>query len=152
MIIAAGPSFFCTFLLVLAASFGMHAQSNLAAMVIDESNGEALPYVVVSDLRTKYSTYSDALGMVSIPDVQAGDSIVFFSIGYQKKYIVFQPQTSNGVIAMTPVTYDLKELVIRANDTFLYDLIEKAQRNAPKETAVAKTYFQLGTKVNEQQV
>ncbi len=130
----------------------MHAQSNLAAMVIDESNGEALPYVVVSDLRTKYSTYSDALGMVSIPDVQAGDSIVFFSIGYQKKYIVFQPQTSNGVIAMTPVTYDLKELVIRANDTFLYDLIEKAQRNAPKETAVAKTYFQLGTKVNEQQV
>jgi hypothetical protein len=152
MIIDIGKTFLCTLLLALVASFDLHAQSNFAATVIDESNGEALPYVVVSDLRTKYTTYSDALGKVTIPDVQAGDSIVFFSIGYQKKYIVFQPQTNDRRIAMTPVTYDLKELVIRANDTFLYDLIEKAQRNAPKETATAKTYFQLGTKVNEQQV
>lgn len=152
MILDKGKTFFCTLLLALASSAGLRAQSNFAATIIDESNREALPYVVVSDLRTKYTTYSDALGMVSIPNVQAGDSIMFFSIGYQKKYIVFQPQTRYSEIAMTPVAYDLKELVIRANDTFLYDLIEKAQRNAPKETTAAKTYFQLETKVNEQQV
>ena len=130
----------------------MYAQSGFSVSIIDKSTREALPYVLVRDLRTRHTTYSDAQGKAHLPDVQEGDSILFFAIGYEKQYIVLQPQTRNDIIAMTPITYNLKELVIRANETYLYDLIEKAQRAAPKETTAAKTYFQLETKVNAQQV
>jgi hypothetical protein len=116
--------------------------------VLDSASNVALPYVSVANEKTQEGWLANADGFVNLPC----DSIAEFTftyIGYTTVKISCQALIGNNTVKMIPYINELNEVVVIADDGYLYDAIDKARKklkSAKKENA--KSYLQIETERN----
>lgn len=116
----------------------------LKARVV-ESNGNAiLPFANVFNKRALTGTAANYEGYFELPGNQLGDTIVISYLGYIDEVLVLTNNTPNE-IALDPSPALLGEVVVIADNDYLYQMINQARRNKSTRTRSSKTYFFLET-------
>lgn len=110
-------------------------------LVVDSITGESLPFATLSGERSKFLT--DDNGMVSLKQKQGNFKVSY--VGYEKKSFSFNSLDSSLTIRMSPVRYDLEEVLVRPHREkyskknnpavdFVNLLREKAQDGNPEDS------------------
>lgn len=128
--------FFLTIVLFFALTAG-YAQT-LKGIVADAVTGKTLSPVVVLNVRTGISVYTDDDGQFSL-HAQSGDKIALTFIGYKTMQWTMPPGI--GVIQqrieMEPLSYQLDEFVIRTRNYTAYQL-DSLERSSTYQRALAR--------------
>lgn len=99
-------------LLLLLASGGSAAQE-FTGIIKDKYSRNHMPRVSVQTPSTR--TYPDANGKFTLRDVQPGDTVTFFSIGYlELNHVVSELDTAGLLISMQPISIMLAEVQVKA--------------------------------------
>lgn len=134
-------------LLALAASTTAQTSVDLRAVVVDSLTAEPLPFANVYNTRSRSGTAATEDGLAVLPDNRPGDTLVVSYVGYRSRRVVLHTSTPR-TIALAPLTSELGEVVVRAGDDYLFDLLRAARRNRFTPSQEAKTYFFLETEVD----
>lgn len=126
--------------------------SEISGSVYDALNEELLPFVSVSKTRDNKGTITDFDGNFTLKNVNPGDTIRFYYIGYKPAQIVVGTGVSIGKIYLEPEELLFDEVVVLADNRFLYELISDAAKRRPKANHTAKTYFELETFEDDKQL
>lgn len=127
-----------TFLLTCSC-FSAGAQT-LHGLITDAQTGKPLSPVVVINLRTGRSVYTDDKGQFALP-AQSGDKIGLSFIGY-KTIQWLMPPTSGATlhrIGMEPLSYELEETVIHGHNRTQYQL-DSLERQSTYQRALAREH------------
>lgn len=119
--------------------------SGISGSVYDALNEELLPFVSVSKTRDNKGTITDFNGNFTLKNVNPGDTVRFYYIGYKPAQIVVGTSVSVGNIYLEPEELLFDEVVVLADNRFLYELISDAAKRRPKGEHTSKTYFELET-------
>ncbi|XZF12680.1 carboxypeptidase-like regulatory domain-containing protein [Chitinophagaceae bacterium MMS25-I14] len=110
----------------------------LKGLVVDGENGKALWPVVVVNVRTQQSTYTDDNGEFTIP-AESGDQVAFSYIGY--KTLQFKMPPTLGIsqqrIIMHQLSVQLKEYIVRPKNYTKYQ-IDSLERRSTYSRALAR--------------
>ena len=79
---------FYLFLPILFFSSHIFAQNEVKGVIIDLQTQELLPFVHIVNLSKKKGVISDELGAFKISNLDAGDTLSFSSISYEKKNFI----------------------------------------------------------------
>lgn len=123
----------------------------IAATIFGEDINSQLPFATVFNKQSSNGTASNLEGYFVLPNNQQGDTIVISYLGYENKEIVITgnfPKT----IRLTPITSMLDQVVVVADDDYLYDFVSKLRKKKRTKTRNSKTYFFLETKINDASV
>ncbi len=120
----------------------------ITARIVDELSQEPLAYALAYNLRSESSTSSDAVGMLSLPRCQVGDTILVSYLGYQDFSLV-TTDVINYTVEMTSRKNILSEVVVTADDSYLYEIVHKIKKNSHTTSRQSKTYFYLESLVND---
>lgn len=143
-------------LFLLVYTVFVYAQVNVGqeikSKVIDSKTGESLIYANVYNINAQRGTLTDHNGFFKLPEYTFGDSIKISYIGYYDTIIIAHPNQTEK-ITLKPKVELLKEVLVYADDDYLYDLLAKIRRNYLFSNAIersskfrtAKTYYQLET-------
>jgi hypothetical protein len=97
-----------------SASFGQDIV--LKGKVIDQKTNAAIAYSVAEIMALKTGAYSDSTGkfVISVPEKNIGDSIEFYSLGYERKKFRISDLTKveGNVIELKPTYVNLNEIVV----------------------------------------
>ncbi|WP_255474153.1 SusC/RagA family TonB-linked outer membrane protein [Pontibacter qinzhouensis] len=97
---------------MLILSVGVHAQQRLVSgKVAEKVTGEALPGVTVRVKNANQATTTDAEGRFALM-ADAGQVLVFSSIGYSQQELPVMPKTSTLSIALEVSSNNLAEVVV----------------------------------------
>jgi hypothetical protein len=136
------------FFLFAAFSLQVYGQTSVEGLVIDSKYGTPLPYCPVVVKKSSKGTLTNAEGRFRIA-VQPSDTLVLSYIGYQRKQLPVSGLDQPLIIPLLESALQLREVVVRAGDDYLFELLEKC-RNKMLATKVekSKVYFELETSVN----
>jgi len=88
----------------------------ISGRVISATNGEPIPYANIVNLSKSTGTVSDPFGIFQIP-MAAMDSLYISAIGFAtlrtKVYFLAGSDTSRRLFYLSPVSYPIKEIVVR---------------------------------------
>lgn len=119
--------------------------------VIDDSNGDPLPYVNIIQISSKRGTITNSDGFFRFEIVKNKDSLQFSFIGYQT--LVFLPgEINTQVIRLKPEVNLLNMVTIHSSTDFLNIMIQKARKTETNTRKTAKTYFSLSSHIEGQRV
>lgn len=120
----------------------------------------------VKDLKTKYplsfcniavkgnsrGTISNKEGLFQIPVDKGKDTIMFSYLGYEMKVIPAASLCDGTIIFLNPKEIVLQELVVHADEDYIYNIIEKCRKNLKTDNneAESKVYFGLETQIKNQ--
>lgn len=108
----------CAALLVTHAFAVTPADSTkvISGRVVSASNGEPIPYANIVNLNRSTGTVSDPFGIFHI-SMAAMDSLYISAIGFAtlrtKVYFLAGSDTSRRLFYLSPVSYPIKEIVVR---------------------------------------
>ncbi len=88
----------------------------LTGVVVDEDNGERIPYATVQVQGLSSSATTDANGRFTLPRVPADTvALVVTYIGYEKKFVDLEPAPDNPSlrVELTPQRHEIAEVFIR---------------------------------------
>ncbi len=126
------------------------ATFNKRGVVIDAETKDPLPYVSIFTLQQRHGTLSRQDGSFEISDLRAEDSVVFNFTGYQKQTILAS-EIPDTIQLETP-TQLIGAVSVISNNSILYDMLARAKQTKSTERVKAKTYFELETFENDQQL
>ena len=122
-------NFYLIIFLLTLAVFTANAQSsldhepvaftiNISGEIIDQENGEAVPYVNIINKNTDQGTTSDLSGKFNIPVSQA-DTLIFSAVGFDKYTLVVANENVKDnqlkvKILLEPSTYELSPVNVYA--------------------------------------
>lgn len=139
-------SVFC----IIFTTFGFSQVSlpnySLRATILEEGTQKPLPFATVYNQRTERGTASNIDGIFELPKNQIGDTLLISYIGYQDREIVIGKVTPNQIY-LQPRSAEIEEVVVRASDEYLYDMVAKLRKNRQTDQESAKTYFFLESKL-----
>jgi hypothetical protein len=119
-------SFWC----ITNISFGQQA---LTGKIVDASNREPLPFVsILYQKNPPRGILSDINGNFIVPDIKNVKVLSVFYLGYATKSIYIDSisnDRNNILIEMTPVTFELGEIVIFPGENPAHRIIKKAIEN-----------------------
>ncbi|WP_264791304.1 carboxypeptidase-like regulatory domain-containing protein [Aureispira anguillae] len=124
------------------------AQIEIKATIFDKNTNETLPYANVFNQQQLFGTATNLEGYFELPNNQIGDTIVISYLGYKEEKIVVG-STTIKTIRLSPSSSRLKDVVVRANSDYLYDLVSKIRNHRRTKIKKAKTYFYLETYLNK---
>lgn len=107
------------FLIISCLTISSFAQkTKVSGIVIDEVNGEALPFVNLLFKGTKIGTSTDIDGKFSLESYYSSDSLVITFVGYERKVIHIKKDISQIVtINLLESSTHLIELVVTPSET-----------------------------------
>lgn len=118
---------------------------SINGVVIDSLTGETIPFVSIAKKRDRKGTLSDFDGVYLLDDVLFGDTVTFSLIDYEKRVFVFLKNQQFDTIYLNKEFQQLDEVIVLADKSILYELIDRSQGSVSKKKHVAKTYFELET-------
>jgi len=131
------------FFILLFTGF-CYSQSNIhiKSNIVNSETLEPLIYASIFNKTNNSGTTSDLNGNFTLNNIRNGDTIVISYIGFQTKKITV---TSGNIdtIALNPSKNLLNEVVITADNSFLYNLIYKCHNSVTKKIKKAKTYLSV---------
>jgi hypothetical protein len=121
--------------------------TTIKGTVKDLKTKEPLGFCNIAVKGSKKGVITNIDGAFSIT-VDASDVLLISYIGYEKQSIQASKLLQKQEIYLQKKELLLKEVVIHANDEYLYDIIEKCRKNLIKNKAerTAKLYFALETR------
>lgn len=126
--------------------------TEVVLLISDAVSGEKLEFAEVFNLRNVSGTITDVHGMAKLLHVRGGDSIRISYIGYETAIIKFQSEKNRVEVRLTASVQLLPELIVSAEDDYLYHLLRKCGQNNKEKLASSKAYFLLETKHNQETV
>lgn len=124
-----------SFLLILTATTpGFTQTTKVRGKVIDANTKEALPFCNISFIKSTIGTITDQNGLFSIDARQATDSISVQYVGYSRRTFPVKRNTINNyTIELTPLNYNIQEVVVRPGENpahaFFKKIVENKDRN-----------------------
>ena len=123
-------------------TFGQHSFT-IKAVIVDSILGETIPFATIYNSSQQTGTLSDFNGAFILDQVQPNDTITFSFIGYEKAVLLANPTTSYDTIYLNPETQLIDEVIVFANNPFLYELLAKARKTQQNQEERSKAYFEL---------
>ncbi len=111
-------------LLLLVFWSGLSAQATTRGRVLDAATDQPLAYVQVAVAGTSRGTLTNEEGAFVI-ESEAGDTLYISYLGYELRRIAVRDLANGTVIRLQPQQFELPELLVKAEDPYLYDLLRK---------------------------
>lgn len=135
-------------------TFGQKAEDSfkISAVLIDSLNNQPVSFASIYKKRDQKGTLSNYTGEFTLDNILKSDTIVCSYIGYDKLTFVSDPNINYDTLFLHRKVQLTDEVIILANDEFLYTLVSEARKTNSKTKKVAKTYFELETFHNQSQL
>ena len=121
---------------------GAQGTVDLRTVVVDSATAEPLPFANAFNLRLDVGTATTDGGLLVLPGNRPGDTVRLSYVGYRTRTVVVSSAPPD-TIALAPAAADLGEVVVRAGDDYLFDLLRAVRRNRRTRELTAKTYLFL---------
>lgn len=131
------------------------AQNNplfIRQKLIDGNTGEAIPYAHVIHLQRHVGTITNTEGDFKIHYQSTSDSIIFSFVGYTTDTVSIRELLGQKTFSLYPKTELLGEVVVFANNDYLYKLVSDCKSERAKTVKTAKTYLELESFIGERQI
>ena len=117
--------FFFLILLMVAMGHNLVAQNySVIGKITDAQNRQPLAFVNVVANEGINGTMSDIDGRYEISSAEPIRQIKFSSVGYETQIMELQPNAKKCNIALKPITFELKEVVIDAGENPAHRIID----------------------------
>lgn len=127
------------------------AQIDVIATVKDKTNNSTLAFCPIGVKYKNTSILSNEDGVFTFKSLNENDTLIFIYIGYYKKEVSVKDIIGNPKILLTPKQNILNEVIVTADNRFLYELITKARKKILQSAAYqSKAYLTLETEVENQ--
>jgi hypothetical protein len=132
----------------------MSAQSiRIKGQVIDATTQNPLPYANLSNLSSNSGGITDAEGYFALELSSWSDQVVVSYIGYDSQRLQLQRGQTTYRIALAAGGVELETVTVRPEDNdYLYELLRDCARQRYRGQKTAKTYYELKTYIDQQQV
>ena len=133
---------------------GQSAKGTLTfkAIIADKNTQEPVAYATVFNPRAETGTISNLNGLAVLNSIRPQDTVVVSYIGYQSVVLIGTALPSIDTIFLETNSAELTEVVVTAENTFLYNLLSRCRKTKSKRLKTGKTYFELETFVDDSQV
>jgi formylglycine-generating enzyme required for sulfatase activity/uncharacterized protein YcgL (UPF0745 family) len=135
-----------TIILLMTCGF-VNAQVKIQSSVWDAQTLEPISYCQIAIKHSNESTIANSDGKFVLYTNIISDSLIVFSMGYQKKAFALKDITEETKIYLQPQAFELLAITISANNDYIYDIVSKCrgilQKNKSKYQA--KVYYGLNT-------
>jgi len=143
---------FSIFILLIISKF-CYSQTFVQGTITDAKTKTALPFCNVSIKGTSQGCISNEDGVYKISVKPEKDSLIFSYVGYKTQIISVSVLLQHSNVNMESNSIGLKEIVVVADDDFLYGVIEQCRKKIQAwKQQTTKVYFQLETEIQEQPV
>lgn len=131
----------------------LFAQNKVVGVVKDFNTNAGIPYcpvVVKNNQKVNTITNEDGAFMLEASD---SDTLQIKYIGYKSKLISVLNLRKTSTIYLIPKDQVLTEVVVRADNDYLYKMMDNCRKVLMKsKTSESKVYFLLDTKIDGKQV
>ena len=138
-------SFFLSIICALAMGI-LEAQPlpepTILSGTITNEKGVPLQFATVAVLNQSRGTITNEQGFFELRGLQLGDSIAAQMLGYQAYFFTYQGQ-ENLAIQLKISAQVLNEVMVVADDDYLYNLIDKCKKKLGYEAYSSKCYMSL---------
>jgi hypothetical protein len=143
-----------SFLSFAGQSYAQHSEKmfSIHATLIDSLNQEPIPFASIYKTRDYKGTITDFKGDFVLDNIQQHDTIVCSFIGYARTVFVVDKLVDYDTIYIHREAQLIEEVIVLANDSFLYKLVSNSRKSSSYFTRIAKTYFELETFQNDTQL
>lgn len=129
-----------------------NAKHKITGTTIDNKTNNPVIYAHIVNRNSKLGTISNPSGEFSIP-AKAGDTVIISYLGYKTDTLLVQEDKRHYEIRLQQNPQQLQTVTILPDDDdYLYEIIHKCRKNAPKTQLQAKGYFELKSYMDSQQV
>jgi len=127
------------------------SQTVIHGLVRDSKTHESLPYCSISVKASTKGALTNGDGAFSIPVSFKNDTLQFSYVGYHTQVIPATRLYQNKVVLLERKEVLLQEIIVHANNDFLYDITDRCRRklNQDKAGHMAKIYYGIETQTNE---
>ena len=139
-------------LVLLVCCTTLFAQNNLQGIIVDKESKAALPFANILDTRTAHGAACDETGLFELPNVQIGDTLLISYVGYETRTFLIESIDAKIHIELEPLKNVLSEFVVRPDNAFLYELLDRVRKNQITASLDSKTYFLLETNIDDTRV
>lgn len=116
----------------------------LKSTILSTEDKSPLAYANVYSKRLKTGTAANLLGYFELPNNKIGDTIEVSYLGYVSRRIIITDQQPRTIL-LSRSPGALTEVVVTAEDDYLYELVSAARKNNETAPRSAKTYLYLET-------
>jgi len=122
------------------------SQNDLTYYIYDNYTRNPIPYAHIVNIRTDDGYLSNAEGLVQMSNIKKNDTIFLSHLGFVDKKLCVEEITPFAKIFLSPASYTLDEVAIRARDERSYKLLRRSKRRLQKVKEVtSKTYLSVET-------
>ncbi len=138
----------------MACTIAAFTQQTIQGTVTDAATGELLPWCSIAVKGTGKGTITNADGLFRLPLRPNHDTLIITYVGYASLMLPAAWLTRDPEIRLTRTGIELEELVIHADNEYLYRIIEKCRQRILRDKRYhqTKVYYGIGTSTREQPV
>jgi len=139
------------FILILGSSY---SQNVIRGVVRDIQTGEPLPYSSIAVKSSAQGAIANVDGAFSLSVNLKTDTLVFSYLGFEEKAIPAKELVGIKDIILKKKDILLQEVVVHANDDYLYEILNRCRKNLMKnrEESVSKVYYGIETQTKDRPV
>ena len=142
-------------LLMCAFAFSQTADRSdtlyVSIKLLDKQTLEKIAYATVFNRRTGKGTITNLEGDFALANLNHGDTLQISFVGYNPGNLILTQSLTNTLFYLDRKTELLNEVIISADNSYLYDMIIACQKSKYKNTQQAKTYFMLASEIDGKQ-
>jgi hypothetical protein len=125
---------------------------DLEGILQNSKTNEFVEFATIYNLQSGQGTVSNEKGFFRLENVNENDSIRISFIGFETKFIQAKNSEEPININISTSATLLSEIVVLADDHLLYQMIYNTRKHINNKERIAKTYFELETKIKGEQV
>lgn len=143
----------CGAFLCLLCWSAAEAQQRIEGRVLQATDGAAVAYAGVLAPASGRGTVTNEQGYFRLELGAGDDSLLVRFIGYKVLKVALAPGKTFYELRLELQVQQLNEVLVQADDeTHLYELLQRCKAQAGKVEHEARAYFELQSRVGEQQV
>jgi hypothetical protein len=146
---------FCILIMLLCHQAASYAQDfrEIEGKVLSNATGEGIQFANMYNLSLQKGTITNTDGYFRIPVKSQNDSIVVSFVGYNNQYLHLQDEGHFYTVLLEESEHVLDMVTITPEEnTYLYQLISECRKNLSNKEMTAKSYYELKSFVDSQQV
>ena len=124
----------------------------LESVVINSKSGAKIAYATIYNATQQTGTVSNLEGVFRLEAVNPEDFIQISFIGFRTVQFRASELRNLERIFLEPRAIELDEMIILADDAYLYEMIHATQKTQTNQVRAAKTYFSLESFIGEKQM
>jgi len=132
---------FFLFIWLFISSLILSQTITIVGKITDHNTGQPIPFVNIGVENTLFGTSANELGEFKISLSKEYKNFLISCVGYETKRIKIPQSRTYLNIVLTPITIELPEVLINADENPAYAIIRKAIANKEKNKEGLKNYF-----------